>query len=231
MGSLNFIGGEKGGVGKSVMSRVLAQYFIDREMPFTCFDTDRSHPSLTRFYADFAAPTVVDSYASLDAIAETFGEDARKTVLVDLAAQTIAPVTQWMQDSALLELFGEMGIPINFWHVMDGGRDSVDLLGKLVTTFGDTARYIIVLNEGRAADFSIFDNSAAKERALAAGAQVITLPKLHETAMRKIDERDTSFWAAINHKGDAADSLGLLERQRVKQWLKKSYEAVDKLGL
>jgi len=29
MGSLNFIGGEKGGVGKSVTARVLAQYFID----------------------------------------------------------------------------------------------------------------------------------------------------------------------------------------------------------
>ena len=31
MSSLNFIGGEKGGVGKSVAARVLAQYFIDRE--------------------------------------------------------------------------------------------------------------------------------------------------------------------------------------------------------
>jgi cellulose biosynthesis protein BcsQ len=29
MSSLNFIGGEKGGVGKSVAARALAQYFID----------------------------------------------------------------------------------------------------------------------------------------------------------------------------------------------------------
>jgi len=43
MSSLNFIGGEKGGVGKSVAARVLAQYFIDRKKPFTGFDTDRSH--------------------------------------------------------------------------------------------------------------------------------------------------------------------------------------------
>ena len=52
MASINFIGGEKGGVGKSVVARLLAQYFIDRRRAFTGFDTDRSHTSFTRFYAD-----------------------------------------------------------------------------------------------------------------------------------------------------------------------------------
>ena len=43
MASINFIGGEKGGVGKSVTARVLAQYYIDKGLAFTGFDTDRSH--------------------------------------------------------------------------------------------------------------------------------------------------------------------------------------------
>ena len=30
MGQIHFIGGEKGGVGKSFTARLLAQYFIDR---------------------------------------------------------------------------------------------------------------------------------------------------------------------------------------------------------
>ena len=50
MPRVHFIGGEKGGVGKSVVSRVLSQYFIDRQIPFLGFDTDRSHGSLLRFY-------------------------------------------------------------------------------------------------------------------------------------------------------------------------------------
>ena len=52
MASINFIGGEKGGVGKSVTARVLAQYFIDKGVAFTGFDTDRSHHSFNRFYAE-----------------------------------------------------------------------------------------------------------------------------------------------------------------------------------
>ena len=61
MASINFIGGEKGGVGKSVTARALAQYFIDKGVAFTGFDTDRSHHSFNRFYADYASPVVVDS--------------------------------------------------------------------------------------------------------------------------------------------------------------------------
>lgn len=41
MNKIHLIGGEKGGVGKSVVARLLAQYFIDKEIPFVGFDTDR----------------------------------------------------------------------------------------------------------------------------------------------------------------------------------------------
>jgi cellulose biosynthesis protein BcsQ len=92
MRSLNLLGGEKGGVGKSVTARVLAQYFIDKGRPFTGFDTDRSHTSFTRFYADQASHIVVDKYEGLDLIANMFDEGTasvdRKSAIVDLAAQT-----------------------------------------------------------------------------------------------------------------------------------------------
>lgn len=48
MATIHFIGGEKGGVGKSVVSRLLAQYLIDHKLPFLGFDSDRSHGALLR---------------------------------------------------------------------------------------------------------------------------------------------------------------------------------------
>jgi len=38
MSRIHFIGGEKGGVGKSVVARVLAQWFVDRSIPFAAVD-------------------------------------------------------------------------------------------------------------------------------------------------------------------------------------------------
>ncbi|MCB2042419.1 MAG: mobilization protein, partial [Rhodoferax sp.] len=126
MASLNFIGGEKGGVGKSVLSRLLAQYFIDRGRPFTGFDTDRSHTSFTRFYADYASPVIVDRYEGLDKIASCFEEvpavGQQGSVIVDLAAQTALPLSRWIKDSDLLPLMGEMGVTVNFWHLADAGK-------------------------------------------------------------------------------------------------------------
>ena len=230
MSSLNFIGGEKGGVGKSVTSRLLAQYFIDRGRPFMGYDTDRSHNSFTRFYEGFAAPIAVDSFEGLDTVVNGFERNPEQSVIVDMAAQTLAPLARWIEESQLFEVFAELEITVNFWHVMDDGRDSSDLLGKLVDTFGDRANYIVVQNQGRGSDFSLMQDSKSMARAQALGARVISLPRLQEASMRKIDNRSTSFWKAVNDK-DGPDALGLLERQRVKSWLATTYAAFDTLPL
>jgi len=234
MSSLNFIGGEKGGVGKSVVARVLAQYFIDNDQPFIGFDTDRSHTSFTRFYADYASPVIVDSYEGLDTIASAFettdSEATPPHVIVDLAAQTAAPLARWIKDSDVFAVLADMGITVNFWHVADAGKDSVDLLGRLVNTFDNGPRYFVVKNYGRGSDFSQLDTSPALEKALSLGARVINLAQLHEASMRKIDRQNASFWGAIHNRSEA-DALGLLERQRVKTWLKKTYDTFDEMGL
>lgn len=234
MPSLNFIGGEKGGVGKSVAARLLAQYFIDRGQPFTGFDTDRSHTSFTRFYAGYAAPVIVDTYEGLDQIAAVFEEppvDGKsKNVIVDLAAQTAAPLSRWVRDSDLLSLLAEMGVTVNIWHMADAGRDSIDLLDRLLNTYGAGPNYFVVKNLGRGSDFSQLDQSPALKKALALGAQVVTLAQLHEASMRKIDRRNASFWAATQ-SSTGPDALGLLERQRVKTWLKHAYATLDSLPL
>jgi len=234
MASLNFIGGEKGGVGKSVTARVLAQYFIDKRRPFTGFDTDRSHTSFTRFYADYASTVIVDTYEGLDLIASVFEEPPvegmRKSVIVDLAAQTAAPLSRWIRDSDVLSLLAEMGVTVNFWHLADAGKDSVDLLDRLVNTYGAGPNYFVVKNQGRGSDFSQLEDSAALKKAVALGGHVITLAQLHEGSMRKIDRQNASFWAAI-HTTSGPDALGMLERQRVKTWLRGTYATLDALPL
>jgi hypothetical protein len=231
MTQIHFIGGEKGGVGKSVVARVLAQYLIDNNMPFLGFDTDRSHGSLMRFYTDFASPVVVDNYESLDAIVEAAIEQPEKRILVDLAAQTHDALVKWMGESGVLDMVGDSGIQLNYWHVMDSGKDSVNLLKKLFDRFDARLKYVIVLNQLRGDNFEIFEKSTEKQRALDLQARIVSLKRLHEPVIAKIDAGSTSFWAAKNRSTTEVKGLGLLERQRVKVWLKHAYDEVARAGV
>jgi hypothetical protein len=231
MTNIHLVGGEKGGVGKSVVARLMAQYMIDNSIAFLGFDSDRSHGALLRFYAAYASPVLVDSYESLDVIVEAASEQPERRILVDLAAQTNVQLTQWMDDSQLLEVAPEIGLNIRYWHVMDSGRDSVDLLKRLIDRHGERLNYTLVLNQLRGDDFRILELSGQKARALELGASVISLRRLHESSMMKIDASSASFWAIAN-KTDADNSgLRILERQRVKVWLKNAYAEIAKPGI
>jgi len=231
MADIHLIGGEKGGVGKSLVARILAQYLIDKQLPFLGFDTDRSHGALMRFYSGFASPVVVNRYEALDAIVEAAAAQPDRRVLVDLAAQTHEPLAKWIEESGVLDLAEEAGLAFYYWHVMDTGKDSVDLLTKLLDRFGNQFHYVLVLNQLRGDDFSILQESGAKERALALGGRLVSIKRLHDGAMQKIDASSSSFWAAKNPADKATSGLGMMDRQRVKVWLRAAYEELEAVGV
>ncbi len=229
MSQIHFIGGEKGGVGKSLVARVLAQHFIDRGLPFIGFDTDRSHGALLRFYGDFAAPMPLDAHDSLDPVIEAAAEHPERRVLVDLAAQTQASLTRWLADAGAAEVAAELGVQLNYWHVMDAGRDSVDLLAAWLDGPGASLPLVIVLNEVRGDKFELLAASGLLERAQSQGARVLHLRKLPDALLQKVDGAGASFWAAT--QSHETGGLGLLDRQRVRVWLHRVGPELDAIAV
>jgi hypothetical protein len=222
MTAIHFIGGEKGGVGKSVVARLVSQFCIDKNIPFAAFDADTSHGALRRFYDGYCHPVDLGDFGSVDAIFARASEGNLRNVLIDLPAQSDRLLDRWLGDSGIVELAAESGIPLVFWHVMDDGKDSVGRLAALLARHGDRASYCIVKNLGRGKDFSLFEASPAKAEAERLKATIIELPELHRPAMQKIDQLDASFWAAANGSDD--EGLPRLDRQRVRVWLYRVYE-------
>lgn len=228
--NIHLIGGEKGGVGKSLMARVLAQYMIDKEMPFLGFDTDRSHGALMRFYSGYASPVAIDKAESLDAIVEAAVDQPGRRILVDLAAQTHESLAGWMEDAGVVNLADELGMKLFYWHVMDTGKDSVDLLRRLLDRFGTGLAYVLVRNHVRGGDFSGLEQSGEQARAVGMGARIVSVKKLNEHVIGKIDSASSSFWQAKASDRDST-GLGLMDRQRVKMWLRDVYREIDDVGV
>lgn len=224
MAKLHLIGGEKGGVGKSFTSRLLAQYYIDHEQPFIGFDTDLSHETFTRFYGEFINPVAVNKVESLDRIIEEAEAHPDGDIIVDLAAQTAAPLLQWMQSCELFGVMQELGFEVLYWHVMDDGADSAYLLSKISKQLAhDNCRVIAVKNEGRGEDFAALEKAPMYAKAIDAGVHFITLPRLQPHLAQKIDFNHLSFWAAANN----TKLISIVERRRVKVWLQACFSALE----
>jgi hypothetical protein len=225
---IHFIGGEKGGVGKSVLARLLAQRFIDRSIPFAAVDADVSHGALLRSYSGYAHAVDLSLVESADQIFDR-ALGAERQVLVDLPAQSFRSLTAWMDGSSFLALAKEMSIGITFWHVSDGGFASVSEIEKALATFGDSAQHVVVKNFGRSRDFEQFEASPVAGRLGALSGKVMELPELESGAMYKMDRFGLSYWAAA-HAEDGERSLKPLERARVKAWLARCYAQLDALN-
>ncbi|MCB9653489.1 MAG: mobilization protein [Deltaproteobacteria bacterium] len=221
MTAIHIVGGEKGGVGKSVMARLLCQYHIDNTKRFLAFDGDRSHPALLNSYADFSRPLDLESYESCDAIIAEANDGSN--IVVDLPAQSERLLRRWFDDSDVAEAAGELGINIVRWHLIDDGVDALRLLEQQLKEQPDL-HTVIVRNLGRGRDFATVDASETVRNAMASGrVSHCDLPKLHGTAMNKIDRLGLSLWAAMyNTDARRGSCLGLMERQRVKTWVRRA---------
>ena len=229
MSIIHFVGGEKGGVGKSVVARLLAQFFIDREISFVALDADGSHGSLLRHYGAYTRPVDLGKFESADEIL-TLAAEVERRVLVDLPAQSDRALSAWINESGVLELAREAEVAVVFWHVMDDGKDAIVTLDRLLCRYGAAARYCIVKNLGRGKDFSQFESSTTRALAASIGATFLELPELHGTAMQNIDRFDASFWAAVNNLTLGPGAFSRLDRQRIKVWLHAVFEQFGRLG-
>ncbi len=224
MSTLHLVGGEKGGVGKSVMARVLAQYFIDEQCNFAAVDADTSHGALARYYGDYTQPVDLDSFSSADQIMDrALGADRR--VVVDLPAQSVRKLAEWIRSGDVVGLAREMDVRLVFWHVTDGGYDSVQQLQRLVDDFGDAFSYVVVQNHGCSSEFAQLLSSPTMSEVLRLGGRTIELPKLDNAAMYEIDRHGSSFWAAANIP-DGERALSAMQRRRTKLWLSSCYHAL-----
>src|SRR6185503_20147326 len=150
---------------------------IDRSWPFVAFDADASHGTLLRHYSDHAELVDLAQLASADRIIDA-AVAARRSVIVDLPAQSERALQRWFDATDVLEFARQADVRLVCWHVTDGGFDSVAQLGQQLARYGNAFKYVVVKNEGRSKDFRQLDGSAVVHRLRELGGPVITVPEL-----------------------------------------------------
>lgn len=231
MPDIHLFGGEKGGVGKSMICKTAIQYHIDQGQDFLCFDTDRSNPDIYRIYG-----SILDCQLGIFSEGERYEDTANAIfnaglegrVLVNLPAQVFIPIKNWFEQNALLEIAQEADIVFHLWHITDGGYDSLNLLKKTLEYFQDGVQYVVVKNYGKADDFEAFDADKNIQKLIQTyNGTVLNFPKFIGSVVRnRIDSQSLPFHAALEHP-----TFSLIEKQRIRKFLREAYDAFAEGGV
>lgn len=229
MAYLNFVIGEKGGVGKSMFCRTYIQHQLDKATPITVFELDRSNPDVKRVYSSEISVRLAvfsENPALEDASAGPFNAAEHQNVICNTPAQFSIPFKAFVEKNDIVELSREIGVQIILWFVSNCSVDSLNLFQKSLSEFGHVFPHIFVKNEGMTDDWSPFDEDERIQQLVADyRVETMILPRFVGNRDRnKIDELSMSFGEARHYEG-----FGPISRQRVKSYLRKCYAELDRV--
>jgi hypothetical protein len=227
MTTIHLVDGEKGGVGKSFITRTMIQYALDSSLPFTAVETDRSNPDVHRVYPDVCTFAVFSESEKQASKADRIFEMAlEKSVIVSLPSQVNRAVTTWISENQLLELGKEHGIGFCKWFISNGEYDSIRLFQASLDYYKGQMTHILVKNLGPCDEWSPVENDQLFQQLIKKyQVKVIDFPKLGYQERYLINQKQLRFDDARENR-----ELSILGRQRIVNFLKAAYAAFDSTG-
>ncbi|MDR5614932.1 conjugal transfer protein TraL [Arsenophonus sp.] len=147
----------KGGVGKSLVSSILAQYFIERNFTPICGDTD---PVNTTFYQikglDVALVPITEGGTVVQRLFDPLFEsiiNAKHPVVIDNGASTFLPMLKFLKSNLILETLEQFSKQTFIHSIITGGQAKDDTANGLIALLdmikesGTNTKIIVWKNE------------------------------------------------------------------------------------
>jgi len=156
---ITFVLQNKGGIGKSHIAWLLANYLLENsDIDIKVYDNDSETPRLVKYHSLNAEHIQLykldaDGYVKpeslnlqkLNVVAQEL-ETGDKNILVDCGSPSFQPTLSFFQDD-IIELYKELDI--TFRIIIPVGKEQVTQTAprEVLAAFGDLAEYIIIENE------------------------------------------------------------------------------------
>ena len=223
---IHLVGGEKGGVGKTFISRALCQYLSTLNKQYALVEADSQIDDVGRVYKSQAAESSMITLSD-DPTLESepdiiFSLAEKHPVLVNLPSNTLDVLENWMSKVSLLQLMQQEygGNYLIKWFVSDGCYESIRQLERSIAQFNHAIPHIVVLNEGRlnGRDFGYLKDAETYQSIRKAPNFVaeVQFPAMESAVQYFIDAHELTLEQAM---GEIQGELGILAKQRVKTFI------------
>lgn len=187
------VGADKGGVGKTMVSRTLLDYFKANDIEYRAFDTETPNGVLKRFFPE---KTELVDLTDSDGQMKVFDTLGPAFTVIDIRAGLLSPTLKLLSEIGFLDTTKCKLVVV---HVLGNTKNSIEEV-KAVTGSIAASRYIAV---GNHINDTKFDFPAGS----------LSIPMLDVKACESVDAASVSFNAFVN-----SDASAVL-RGKTKHWL------------
>ena len=226
------VGADKGGVGKTTVSRTLLDYFSANNVGTRAFDTESPRGTLKRFHPEITE--IVDMTTTSDQmkIFDTLNAGSMVTV-IDVRAGLLSPALASLRDIGFLDAARSGQITFAVFHILGPSIASLDEIAETANFMGG-AKYFLVKNFINDTQFFQWDQATYNSYFhRIKDATELTIPKLNEMAYEQVEVSSVPFLKFVANKGphDEAANYSFVLRGYVRHWLAAVWSEFDRIKL
>lgn len=199
------VGADKGGVGKTTVSRILLDYLKSNAIENRAFDTETPSGVLKRFYPD---KTEIVDLTDSDGQMQVFDTLGAPVTVIDIRAGLLSPTLRTLNDIGFID---PAKCRLTVLHVLGNTTTSIDEV-KSITEAIASSRYVAVANHINDTKFAFPDAS-------------LNIPMLNVKACESVDAASVPYTTYIN-----AGASPVLSGY-VRHWLALCYMQFDNARL
>src|SRR3954465_1228678 len=225
------VGADKGGVGKTTVSRTVLDYFSANNVPTRAFDTESPRGTLKRFHGDVTEIVDVTSTSDQMKIFDTLNTASTSVTVIDVRAGLLSPPLASLRDIGFLDAAKSGQITFAVFHILGPSIASLDEIAE-TANFMQGAKYFLVKNFINNTSFFEWDQATYNSyfRRIK-DATELTIPKLNEMAYEQVEVASVPFLKFVANKGkkDEAENYSFVLRGYVRHWLAAVWSEFDRI--
>lgn len=218
--TLILVGADKGGVGKTTVSRALLDYFARKNILTRAFDTENPRGSLRRFYPANTEVIDLGNVAHQMKVLDTMETANVPVTVVDLKAGNLSYALDLFERIGVLEAARNGVFNMGLMHVVGSSIASLDEIGE-IAKYLQGIQYIVARNFINETNFFEWDEATTRKYFSAIPkAQEINVPKLNEMAYEQVDVAGVTFKDFIENKASDGNpgKFSFVLRGYVRKW-------------
>ncbi len=224
------VGADKGGVGKTTVTRTLIDYAVDHKTKYRAYDTEEPFGVLHRFYPQ--TTEILDLTKSTNQMKVFDTLTSQLVTIIDVRAGLLSPTLKTMGEVGLLNMVRNKDVNLAILHVLGPTLASLREI-KLTADVIPGANHFLVKNHVNNTTFFDWDKQAYDAAFSDIRSGIIDIPQLDPLAAEHVENAGVTFTQYIGNLDNTGQPArhSLVLRGYVKTWLANVYAAFNDVGI